>query len=316
MSRLGPVVLLGCGVLLALGPAARPHAGGSPVSEHGLQDEPGETLNEGFGDFVLVPAGPFLMGDNHAEGDPDEVPVHEVRLDSFYMARDKVTNADYARFMSDGGYESSEYWEAGGFREYGQAPRHWTREEYHGGGTQGGNDFPVVGVSWFEASAYCSWVSRETGATYRLPTEAEWEKAARGTDQRRFPWGEEIDGSYANYEFSGDPYEPGLTPVGFYDGEQHDGFQTSLNVSPYGVREMTGNVWEWCADWYDGDFYHVSPTSNPTGPESGSSRILRGGGWVDSHYYHRAANRNSSFPENRNPIQGFRCVREVGSGGG
>jgi formylglycine-generating enzyme required for sulfatase activity len=268
------------------------------------------TLNEGFGDYLLVPAGEFLMGDNFDEGDADEVPAHEVSLSAFFVARLKVTNADYARFMAAGGYTELSYWGAGGFGDYGSAPRFWDDERFHGGDTEGGGGFPVVGVSWFEAAAYCSWVSAETGARYRLPTEAEWEKAARGTDQRRFPWGETIDGSYANYEHSGDPFEPGLTPVGYYDGSLHDGFQTSANISPYGAEGMTGNVWEWCSDWFGGSYYSTSPEVDPTGPETGSSKVLRGGGWVDSAYYHRAANRNGSFPENRNPIQGFRCVRE------
>jgi formylglycine-generating enzyme required for sulfatase activity len=269
-----------------------------------------QALNEGFGDFLLVPAGSFLMGDNFDEGDADEIPVHSVSLEAFYIARSKVTNADFARFMAAGGYTEPSYWNAGGFGEYGSAPRFWESEKYHGGGTGEGDAFPVVGVSWFEASAYCSWVSAETGELYRLPTEAEWEKAARGTDQRRFPWGEAIDGSYANYEFSNDPFEPGLTPVGYFDGSVRDGFRTSENVSPYGAEGMTGNIWEWCSDWYDGSYYATSPEKNPTGPKSGGSKVLRAGGWVDSHYYHRAANRNGSFPENRNPIQGFRCVRE------
>jgi formylglycine-generating enzyme required for sulfatase activity len=277
-----------------------PESGRSPLQT---------VINQGFGDFMLVPGGEFLMGDNYAEGDPDEVPVHSVTLDAFYMGRDKVSNAEYARFLDAGGYERQELWSAGGFGEYGTSPRYWETGKYRSGDGEGEAGFPVVGVSWFEASAYCSWVALETGADYRLPTEAEWEKAARGTDQRRFPWGQEIDGSFGNFEFSGGPYEPGITPVGFYNGSTHDGFTTGANSSPYGVREMTGNVWEWCYDWYGGDYYSSSPAQNPPGPEQGSSRVLRGGGWVDSPYYHRAANRNSSFPENRNPIQGFRCAR-------
>lgn len=269
-----------------------------------------QTLDEGYGDLVLVPTGTFLMGDNFNEGDADEAPVHPVFLDAYYIARQKVTNTDFARFIAAGGYAEPSYWDAGGFGEYGPVPRHWESEKYHGGGTERGDDFPVVGVNWFEASAYCGWISSETGELYRLPTEAEWEKAARGTDQRRFPWGETIDGTYANYEFSDDPFEPGLTPVGYFNGSVRGDFQTSENVSPYGVEGMTGNVWEWCSDWYGGDYYSASPERNPTGPDTGSSKILRAGGWVDSHYYHRAANRNGSFPENRNPIQGFRCVRE------
>jgi formylglycine-generating enzyme required for sulfatase activity len=277
----------------------------------GAQTFPGR-INDGYGEYVLVPEGEFRMGDNFEEGDADEVPVHTVFLDAYYIGRYKVTNLEYQRFLKDGGYEKREYWGAGGFNEYGKEPRFWKDPRFKGGGLPGNEGFPVVGINWFEAAAYCRWLSAKTGESYRLPTEAEWEKAARGTDQRRFAWGEKIDGRYANYEFSGDPYEPGLTPVDFYDGMTKEGFLTKENVSPYGAVEMIGNVWEWCFDWYGGSaYYSASLKENPRGPEAGSSRILRAGGWVDSAYYHRAANRNSSFPENRNPIQGFRCVREL-----
>jgi formylglycine-generating enzyme required for sulfatase activity len=268
-------------------------------------------VNDGYGDYVFVPGGTFQMGDNFHEGDPDEVPVHTVQVDAFYIGKYKVTNGEYQKFVEDDGYANPVFWVAGGFGVYGSEPRFWRHERFRGGGLPGNEAFPVVGVNWFEAMAYCRWLSAKTGQTYRLPTEAEWEKAARGTDQRRYAWGDEIDGSYANYEHSGDPFERGLTPVDFYDGMSHDDFMTNSNASPYGVCEMIGNVWEWCYDWYGGSAYYTnSPSNNPRGPESGSSRILRAGGWVDSAYYHRAANRNSSFPENRNPIQGFRCVRE------
>ena len=268
-------------------------------------------VNDGYGDYVFVPGGTFQMGDNYYEGDPDEIPVHEVAVNGYYIGKYKVTNMEYKKFVDDGGYTTSAYWHTGGYGEHGSAPRYWRNETYRGGGIEGNEDFPVVGVSWFETMAYCSWLSVKTERTYRLPTEAEWEKAARGTDQRRYAWGNEIDGSYANYEHSGDPYERGLTPVGFYNGRTNDGFATNDNASPCGAYDMIGNVWEWCYDWYGGSrYYSDSPNKNPQGPESGSSRVLRAGGWVDSAYYHRAANRNSSFPENRNPIQGFRCVRE------
>ena len=268
-------------------------------------------VNDGYGDYVLVPQGTFQMGDNYNEGDPDEVPVHTVNVDAFFIGKYKITNGEYEKFIEDNGYTTENFWRAGGFGVYGHEPRFWNDMRFKGGGIPGNENFPVVGISWFEAMAYCRWLSSKTGMTYRLPTEAEWEKAARGTDQRRFAWGDEIDGSYANYEHSGDPFEKGLTPVGFYDGMSHDGFATNSNVSPYGAYDMIGNVWEWCSDWYGGSaFYMNSPLDNPRGPDSGSSRVLRAGGWVDSAYYHRAANRNSSFPENRNPIQGFRCVRE------
>ncbi len=271
-----------------------------------------EIRNDGHGDYLIVPAGEFQMGDNFSEGDADEVPVHRVYLDTYYIGKHKVTNLEYAKFIKAGGYTDPDFWKSGGFGEYGERPRYWEDTRFHGGGLPGNEYFPVVGVSWFEAAAYCEWLSAETGRTYRLPTEAEWEKAARGTDQRRFSWGNSIDGAMANYEHSGDPYEPGLTPVGFYNGSIQQGFVTGNNISPYGAVEMIGNVWEWCSDWFSGSrYYAASPKRNPKGPDSGTSRVLRAGGWVDSAYYQRAANRNGSFPENRNPIQGFRCVREA-----
>ncbi len=268
------------------------------------------TIDDGFGDYVLVPGGDFQMGDNFNEGDSDEVPVHTVRVESFYIGKHKITNAAYAKFIEADGYSEASYWSAGGFGNYGSRPRHWGDATCAGGGLDCNEGFPVVGVSWFEAMAYCEWLSTQTGETYRLPTEAEWERAARGSDQRRFAWGADIDGPHANYEFSGDPFEPGITPVGFYDGTARQGFQTQDNASPYGAYDMIGSVWEWCLDWYDGAYYSGSSVIDPRGPATGSSRILRAGGWVDSAYYQRAANRNSSFPENRNPIQGFRAVRE------
>ena len=271
-----------------------------------------KTIDDGYGEYVFVPAGEFEMGDNFEEGDADEVPVHTVYLDAYYIGKYKVTNKEYQKLIKDKGYENPDYWAVGGFNEYGEEPRFWKDPRFKGGGIPGNENYPVVGISWFEAVAYCCWLSAKTGVSYRLPTEAEWEKAARGTDQRRFAWGNEIDRHYANYEHSGDPFEPGITPVDYYDGTTRNGFETKKNVSASGACEMIGNVWEWCLDWYGGSaYYAVSEKNNPCGPDSGSSRILRAGGWVDSSYYHRAANRNSSFPENRNPIQGFRCVREV-----
>lgn len=258
-------------------------------------------VNDGYGDFIFIPAGEFLMGDNFAEGDADELPVHRVYLDAYSIGKHQITNREFKAFIADKGYEYSKYWDAGGFADYGKEPRYWRDTRFHGGGLPGNEDFPVVGVSWFEAQAFCKWLSLKTGQVYRLPTEAEWERAARGLMQSRYAWGDHWDGSLANYEHSGDPYEPGLTPKGFFKD----------NITPEGICDLIGNIWEWCQDWYGGSAYYASAKkNNPTGPANGTSRVLRGGGWVDSAYYQRAANRNSSFPENRNPIQGFRCVRE------
>jgi len=279
-------------------------------------DSPPPIVDEGYGEFLLVPAGEFLMGDNFDEGNSDEIPVHAVSLSGYYIARDKVTNAAYGRFMDADGYETAEYWGAGGFGEHGDAPDFWFDETHWGGGVDGHEAYPVVGVSWFESAAYCSWVSAETGVRHRLPTEAEFEKAARGMDQRRFPWGNEIDASYASFD-SGEPRETlHLTPVGFFNGDTQGDRPTQDNSSPFGAFDMTGNTTEWNSDWYGRDYYSNSPASNPQGPETGSSRVLRGGGYVDSGFYQRSASRHRMDAHFKSYKASFRCVREVGEGGG
>ncbi|NQU86699.1 MAG: SUMF1/EgtB/PvdO family nonheme iron enzyme [Mariniphaga sp.] len=211
-----------------------------------------------------------------------------------------------------------------------------------GGGILGNENFPVVGVNLYEANAYCKWLSEKTGVPYRLPTEAEWEKAARGTDQRRYPWGNYIGRRYANY-ISGDPFENklsvigGLTPVGYYNGNSYEyrnasgSFTTYNNASPYGAYDMAGNVWEWVSDRWDPNYYARSPIDNPTGPAPGDSinvsrgprygdyiASIRGGFWVDNQGIMnmnslRSAARGMIFsgPRNRSFHVGFRCVREI-----
>jgi len=269
----------------------------------------GKSVNDGYGDYVLVPAGEFLMGDNFNSGDLDEKPVHLVFLDAYYISKYKVTNSEYNRFIDDGGYTDSTYWTAGSYGYYVSQPVYWNDSKYKGGGIEGNENFPVVGVSWYEAMAYCKWLSKKTGKIYRLPTEAEREKAARGTDQRMYPWGNNIDGSYANYSNSGDPYVI-LTPVGFYDGNTHNGFPTNNNASPYGAYDMAGNVWEWCSDWHNKDYYSISPTNNPAGPSSGSFRVVRGGWWGSGPCILTTTNRYAFAPFYREYDVGFRCVRE------
>ncbi len=189
----------------------------------------------------------------------------------------------------------------------------------------GNDDIPVTGVCWYEAMAYCSWLSECTSQTFRLPTEAEWEKAARGDasknevlgHQRRYPWGDEINDSIANYFQSGDTFENrggngGKTSVGYYNGSLQEGvFQTQDNSSPYGAYDMAGNVLELCLDWYGADYYSNSPANSPTGPESGTNRIFRGGGRHSAVSYLRSTFRESGTkPSTRSVTMGFRYVRE------
>lgn len=276
-------------------------------------------------ELVEVPAGDFEMGDNFGEGNFNEIPVHTVYLDAYYIGKYEVTCWQFQRFMDDGGYANSAYWGAGGFGDFGTEPEFWMSSEWQGGGLSGNENIPVAGVCWYEAMAFCSWLSTKTGQSFRLPTEAEWEKAARGDaeknetleHQRRFPWGDSIDGSYANFFQSGDSYESrggngGKTPVGYYDGSIRETFQTSNGASPYGAHDMAGNVLELCLDWYGETYYSISPVNNPRGPDSGVNKVMRGGG-----RHSPASGVRSSFredgtrPTTRSVTMGFRVVKVI-----
>jgi iron(II)-dependent oxidoreductase len=230
------------------------------------QEAPPTIRTEDGAEMVLVPAGEFLMGSNDLDM---EKPPHRVYLDGFYIDKYAVTNALYERFMR----ATSR-----------QQPSFWTDSTFNGP-TQ-----PVVGVTWHDADAYCRWAGK------RLPTEAEWEKAARGTDGRKYPWGDQWDPSRAN---SAESKLGKTTPVGSYPS----------GASPYGALDMAGNVWQWVADWYDASYYQRSPARNPTGPESGQDRVLRGGSWDDVPVYLRAANRVNVTPAARHLLIGLRCAR-------
>jgi formylglycine-generating enzyme required for sulfatase activity len=228
----------------------------------------------------LVPAGEFTMGSEN--GDSDESPVHKVYLDAFYMDKYEVTNAMYAACVNAGVCDP---------------PRNtssYTRSSYYGNAAF--DDYPVIYVDWNMAKTYCEW----RGA--RLPTEAEWEKAARGTDGRTYPWGEGISCNKANY-YAGHSCVGDTTQVDSYESGQ----------SPYGIYDLAGNVWEWVNDWYDGKYYNNSPKENPQGPPSGSSRVLRGGSWHDIDDFVRAANRNGYGPGNILNHVGIRCARRAAS---
>lgn len=219
---------------------------------------------------VLVPAGEFAMGSKG--GTTAELPVHRVYLDAFYIDKFEVTNLLYARFTQATGRKSPGLWKNSTFN----APNQ-----------------PVVGVSWYDAEAYCK------SAGKRLPTEAEWEKAARGTDERRYPWGDQWDSRRANTS-QGGPGRP--TPIGSYEQGR----------SPYGAYDMAGNVWEWVADWYDPTYYAKSPTRNPAGPDNGRVRVRRGGGWRSHPQLARTFNRfrgDDYEPDSQSDDIGFRCVK-------
>ncbi|MBI5942822.1 MAG: SUMF1/EgtB/PvdO family nonheme iron enzyme [Chloroflexi bacterium] len=217
-----------------------------------------------------VPAGEFTMG---SDIKADEQPIHAVTLDAYWIDQTEVTNSMYAQCVK-----------ANVCRPPRKATSN-TREIYFYNPAFA--NYPVISVSWNDANEYCSWAGR------RLPTEAEWEKAARGTDGRAYPWGNvEPFSNFLNLEI------PDTAEVGAYP----DG------ASVYGIMDMSGNVWEWVADWYAEDYYQSSPASNPLGPESGELRVLRGGSWYSLDHNVRTSQRYMNGPRFNLPSIGFRCA--------
>lgn len=255
-------------------------------------------VNDGYGDYVHVPPGAFQMGDRTGDGLARERPAHTVTLDAFYISKYEITNAQWKRFRDDPGYDDPKFWPNGHVVPRDQVP-YWTQPNNHGGGTPDSDHYPVIGVNWDSATAYTAWLTARTGKRYRLPTEAEWEKAARGSDGRRYPWGDGIDRSLANY-VGAQPFDT-VQPVGHFPG----------NASPYGAFDMAGNVLEWCQDWYDRDYYASSPRKNPQGPKDGSYRVVRGGSFFVEAYDLRSSARSAAWPSFQgHRMIGFRPVRE------
>jgi formylglycine-generating enzyme required for sulfatase activity len=292
------VAVAGLGLIFLAGPSQSASTGSASP----------KVVNDGHGDYLYVPAGPFKMGDNFGDGLPRERPVHTVDLDAFYISKFEITNAEWKAFRDSPDYDDASLWPGHLVMPKNQIP-YWTQANNHGGGTPGTENFPVLGVNWDGAVAYCNWISKTTGKKYRLPTEAEWEKAARGTDQRRYPWGNTIDHSYANY-VGAQAFDTGMI-VGTYDAGMHGTLQTHNGASPYGVADMAGNVMEWCSDWYSQNYYAVSPLKNPKGPATGAYKVLRGGTFFMEPFDLRTYARSAAWPSlQSHRMIGFRPVRE------
>ncbi len=280
---------------------------GESVTEFTVSNIDSLTFHHVPDGMIWIPPGYVRLGQSGIAE-----PVHDVWVDGFWIGRYEVTNGEYAAFIAAGGYTTEAYWNPVGW-DWRVAynitlPAYWNSNEYHGGGVPGNEGFPVNGVSWWEVDAYCRW------AGLRLPTEAEWEKAAKGSSPNTptYPWGEGISGVRANYWNSGDPYEYDgwTTPVGYYDGRDHGGFQTIDSPSPYGLYDVAGNVWEWTSTKYEG--YPYDPNDgreNPPTTFDECCRVHRGGSWGSPTHDLRCANRYGSTPGGQYYYYGFRCAR-------
>lgn len=235
----------------------------------------GEIRSRDVTPMVLITAGEFHMGSEN--GDQETKPMHSVYLPTYYIDKFEVTVAQYEKFLRFTGRTPPRYWEQVNLNEH--------------------KDRPVIGVDWTDASGYCEWAGK------RLPTEAEWEKAAKGSDGRAYPWG---NGS------------PTANQAKFGQCCEWKGYESLDEVtlheegkSPYGIYNMVGNVREWTHDWYDGEYYAKGPSSNPRGPESGVERVIRGGSWANSDKYLQVTNRDREQPSFQSATIGIRCVREA-----
>ena len=225
-------------------------------------------------ELVLIPGGEFRMGLDSAR---DHSPAHTVYIESFFMNKYEVTNAQYLEFCEATRHQLPEFWEMDGFRCGSSYPNH-----------------PVVGVSWNDALSYTRWCGK------RLPTEAEWEYAARGgLESMAYPTGNTLRSSDGNYTLSG---EGGPVAVGSYP------------PNGFGLYDMQGNVVEWVRDYYDPDYYSSSPSENPQGPRSGKFRVIRGGGWHSGRGCNKVFYRNALPPGWLDFNVGFRCAQDTESG--
>ena len=262
---------------------------------------------------VAVQGGTFSMGSTDSEASSDEKPVHSVTLSSFRMGKYEITVTQFKAFVDDSGYKTdaengdgSYIWTGTEWKK--TAGINWRHDEE--GKLRSNGDYPVVHVSWNDADAYCKWLSRKTSKKYRLPTEAEWEYAAgNGSRHTKYSWGNSLPSGTkvgnvadetAKKRFSWTIFD------GYTDGYVFAAPVGSFSANDFGLHDMTGNVWEWCNDWYDN--YSSSAVTNPTGAVTGSHRVHRGGGWDYGPQNCRVAHRNNNTPTYRLLNLGFRVA--------
>jgi formylglycine-generating enzyme required for sulfatase activity len=271
----------------------------SSVEDSSVYAESGYIEIKKILEWIEIPAGWFKMGDDI--GLPYEKPVHNVYLDAYYISEYEVTHEQYIFFLNEVGVNSNGSYQGKELVDINDSDCAIGYKDgefyFKGSPVADTKNTPLIEVTWYGGKEFCDWLSQETGEDIHLPTEAQWEKAARGTDQRRYPWGNSSpNNNLANYGNN-----VGKTmPVGSYPAGK----------SPYGVYDMAGNVSEWCQDWFDGNYYEYSPSHNPQGPSSGTYRLQRGGHWGTDAYNIRSTRRLSSVPFTSYGNLGFRPAKE------
>ena len=268
----------------------------------------GDIWTRSADDMVMsyIPAGDFQMGSKN--GDPDEKPVHTISTDAFWIDQKEISNNQFSIFVEQTSYQTdvekegySNSYIGGTWSKV--AGMNWLHPTSPDLGINI-NDHPVTHISWNDAEKYCEWVEA------RLPTEGEWEKAARGgIDGVVYPWGNKFDGAQENFCDMNCSLDWANTSIN--DGYAHTSPGASFPPNNYGLYDMAGNLWEWVADWYDEDYYENSPSLNPLGPATGSTKTMRGGSWNQYDVFLRSANRGYYFPDSSGSGIGFRCARST-----
>ncbi len=231
--------------------------------------------DDGYGNYVFVHPDEYLMEGDFIVGISDNYNIGS--KDGYYIGKYEVTNGQYKKFMDDGGYYKPKYWRAGCFGEFGNKPLFWDDKVYKGGGVDGNENFPVRGVNWYEAMAYCCWLSEKTGKTYRLPTVSEWEHSAKGAYHKNNPWGTSDDVEESFNKCSKESYTLDITAM------RTVGYYKNNNTSLWGAYDMAGNIWEWCLDWQgiEGISGSTTSTSQPTNNNKPVDYAgVRGGFWA------------------------------------
>lgn len=259
-----------------------------------------------YHNMVLIEGGEFMMGEVSGTGTDLEIPIHSVKISSFYLNKYEVTVKEFGDFINETGYKTDAH-----IKDSSLAFNNYTWKKVKGvnwrydatGVLRSMQDYnhPVIHVSWNDANTYCQWLSNKTGRKYRLPTEAEWEFAARNRGQKiRFSWGND----YPNGKKAGNVAdETLLKQAKDYQGWKNfiDGFPFTSPIGSFdpnslGLYDMTGNVWEWCNDWFDPRYYSINPHENPSGPSAGTVKSFRGGCWFSDENYSRIAFHNFGNP--------------------